>query len=58
MTTLRESALTNNVAEMAEYCAGRGVLLAPHAKTSMAPQLMRRQIAADAWGLCAATPPK
>ena len=34
---LRESALAHNIALMADYCAARGVELAPHGKTTMAP---------------------
>ena len=50
------SALENNVAVMAEYCSEQGVLLAPHAKTHMAPKLVAMQAAAGAWGFTAATP--
>ena len=40
---------------MAEYCSTHGVELAPHGKTTMAPQLWRRQLDAGAWGISAAT---
>jgi hypothetical protein len=40
---------------MATYCADHGVLLAPHGKTTMSPQLFRRQLAAGAWAVTAAT---
>lgn len=56
ITTLRESALENNVSAMAEYCRRNGVLLAPHGKTTMSPQLFQRQLDAGAWGITAATP--
>ena len=52
---LRESALAHNIALMADYCATHGVELAPHGKTTMAPQLWRRQLDAGAWGITAAT---
>jgi D-serine deaminase-like pyridoxal phosphate-dependent protein len=52
--TLNEAALEHNITTMAKWCAGRGVELAPHAKTTMAPQLWARQLAAGAWGLTAA----
>jgi D-serine deaminase-like pyridoxal phosphate-dependent protein len=52
---LRESALAANIAAMASYCASAGVHLAPHGKTTMAPQLLGRQLAAGAWGVTAAT---
>ena len=52
---LRERALAHNIALMADYCETRGVELAPHGKTTMAPQLWRRQLDAGAWGITAAT---
>src|ERR1700685_474360 len=52
---LREAALRQNIAAMAGYCASAGVRLAPHGKTTMAPQIMARQLAAGAWGMTAAT---
>ncbi len=55
LMVLRESALAHNIAAMAHYCADAGVLLAPHGKTTMAPQLFARQMRAGAWGICAAT---
>jgi D-serine deaminase-like pyridoxal phosphate-dependent protein len=51
---LRESALGQNIAAMADWCASRGVRLAPHAKTTMVPAVMERQLAAGAWGLTVA----
>jgi D-serine deaminase-like pyridoxal phosphate-dependent protein len=53
--TLRASALEHNLGLMARYCRERGVELAPHGKTTMAPQLWRRQLDAGAWGITAAT---
>jgi D-serine dehydratase len=41
---------------MSRYCREHGVDLAPHGKTSMAPQLWERQLAEGAWGVTAATP--
>ncbi|HEY8018251.1 MAG TPA: alanine racemase [Actinomycetota bacterium] len=54
--TLRERALAHNLARMARYCADEDVDLAPHGKTTMAPQLWARQLEAGAWGITAATP--
>jgi D-serine deaminase-like pyridoxal phosphate-dependent protein len=51
---LREADLAGNIAAMAGYCAKAGVRLAPHGKTTMAPQLFARQLEAGAWGICAA----
>jgi D-serine deaminase-like pyridoxal phosphate-dependent protein len=55
LMVLRESALAGNIAAMAGYCAAAGVLLAPHGKTTMAPQLIERQLEAGAWAVTAAT---
>ena len=52
---LRRSALEHNLALMADWCAAQGVSLAPHGKTTMAPQLYARQLDAGAWGISAAT---
>lgn len=52
---LRAAALENNIATMARYCRSIGVSLAPHAKTSMSPQLLKRLFAAGVWGVTAAT---
>jgi len=52
---LRDSALRHNARAMADWCASAGVQLAPHGKTTMAPQLFARQLAAGAWGITAAT---
>ena len=41
---LRARALTHNLATMAAWCRERGVELAPHGKTHMAPQLFARQL--------------
>ena len=37
------------------FCREHGVALAPHGKTTMAPQLFADQLAAGAWGITAAT---
>ena len=52
---LRDSALRHNARAMADWCTSAGVRLAPHGKTTMAPQLFARQLAAGAWGITAAT---
>jgi len=53
---LRQSALDHNSAWMRSFTERAGVLLCPHGKTTMAPQLFQRQIADGAWGITAATP--
>ena len=55
LMVLDAAALEHNVATMADYCAANGVDLAPHGKTTMAPQLFRRQLDAGSWGITAAT---
>jgi D-serine deaminase-like pyridoxal phosphate-dependent protein len=55
LLVLRDSALRHNASVMADWCAAGGLLLAPHGKTTMAPQLFARQFAAGAWGITAAT---
>ena len=52
---LREPAVAHNISAMAAYCAAAGVRLAPHGKTTMAPQLFARQLVAGAWAVTAAT---
>lgn len=55
MVLLRDP-LAGNIAAMAAWCAERGLLLAPHGKSTMAPQIFERQLAAGAWGMTCATP--
>ncbi len=52
---LHEAALNQNIEAMAAYCAAVSVRHAPHGKTTMAPQLIARQLAAGAWAMSAAT---
>jgi D-serine deaminase-like pyridoxal phosphate-dependent protein len=52
---LTDSAVSHNLAVMHGWCAERGLRLAPHGKTHMAPQLVRRQLDAGAWGMTAAS---
>ncbi len=54
LLVLRDAAIEHNVATMAAYCRRRDVLLAPHAKTTMSPELFVRQLRAGAWALTAA----
>lgn len=53
---LRASALAANLAVMSEFCRRHEVALAPHAKTTMSPELTAMQRDAGAWALTAATP--
>ncbi|HZC72279.1 MAG TPA: alanine racemase [Jatrophihabitans sp.] len=56
VATLSASALEHNAAEMARYCAERGIDLAPHAKTTLAAGLIDLQTRHGAWALTAALP--
>lgn len=51
LAVIRQQALAHNIAWMQDFAAARGVQLAPHGKTTMSPQLFRRQLDAGAWGL-------
>ena len=55
LLVLKDSALRHNATAMADWCAASGVRLAPHGKTTMAPQLFARQVDAGAWAITAAT---
>lgn len=48
--------LEHNLALMETYATRHGLAFAPHGKTSMAPQLFRRQIDRGAWGITLAVP--
>ena len=53
---LLQEALAHNRATMREFTTRMKVKLAPHGKTTMAPQLMQEQLADGAWAITAATP--
>ncbi|HET9895323.1 MAG TPA: alanine racemase [Streptosporangiaceae bacterium] len=55
LLVLRDSAVRRNTEAMAAWCEAAAVLLAPHGKTTMAPQLVARQLAAGAWAVTVAT---
>ncbi|MFE6333888.1 amino acid deaminase [Streptomyces sp. NPDC057798] len=48
--------LDHNLRLMETYAQRHGLAFAPHGKTSMAPQLFRRQIEHGAWGITLAVP--
>jgi D-serine deaminase-like pyridoxal phosphate-dependent protein len=56
LLTLDSGALAHNVTLMARWLTPRGLNIAPHGKTTMAPQLWQQLIDAGAWGLTLATP--
>jgi len=51
LLTLDAGALHGNADRLAEWCAQHGVLLAPHGKTTMSPQLWTEQLNRGAWGI-------
>lgn len=53
---LRDADLRHNQGTMSAYCTAHGASLAPHGKTTMSRQLVRRQLDAGAWGMTAANP--
>ncbi|MDX8047791.1 amino acid deaminase [Lentzea sp. BCCO 10_0798] len=54
LVVLDADALAHNLTTMAKWCDNHGVKLAPHGKTTMAPQLFQRQIEHGVWALTAA----
>jgi D-serine dehydratase len=58
VAVLKASALQHNLAWMRGFCERHGVLLAPHGKTTMSPQLFAAQIENGAWGVTLATIPQ
>lgn len=49
-------ALTSNIDIMARWALDRGLLLAPHIKTTMTRAIVERQLDAGAWAVTVATP--
>ena len=55
LAVIRRDALAHNVGWMQRFADAAQVRFAPHGKTTMSPQLFRRQLDAGAWGLTFAT---
>lgn len=55
LLTLDAGALAHNVTLMAHWLGPRGLEIAPHGKTTMAPQLWKQLLDAGAWGITLAT---
>lgn len=55
LAVIKREVLQHNLSWMQGFAATRGLGLAPHGKTSMSPQLFRRQLDAGAWGMTFAT---
>lgn len=54
MVVLDADAIEHNLTTMADWAIRHGMSLAPHGKTTMAPQLFARQLDLGAWGMTAA----
>jgi D-serine dehydratase len=54
LAVLRQDALTHNIAWLERFARERGCALAPHGKTTLSPQLFKRQLDAGAWGITVA----
>lgn len=55
LAVIKQSALDHNSRWMTAFVELTGVKIAPHGKTTMAPQLFARQLADGAWGMTFAT---
>ncbi|MFN3304452.1 MAG: alanine racemase [Roseateles sp.] len=51
LAVVRQAALAHNIRWMQDFATTQGVQMAPHGKTTMSPQLFKRQLDAGAWGL-------
>jgi D-serine deaminase-like pyridoxal phosphate-dependent protein len=55
LLTIDRTAVEHNITALGDWCRERDVLLAPHGKSTMSPELHAWQLAAGAWALTAAT---
>ena len=55
VATISVDALDHNISIMATFCQDNDVSLAPHAKTTMSPEIIDRQLASGSWAITAAT---
>ncbi|WP_322995888.1 amino acid deaminase [Castellaniella sp.] len=55
IAVLDEQALSHNLQWMQAFAQARDIVIAPHGKTTLSPQIFRRQLDAGAWGLTFAT---
>ena len=55
VATISAADLDHNIATVAQFCQDNEISLAPHAKTTMSPEIIDRQMAAGAWAITAAT---
>lgn len=55
LAVLKQSKLLHNAQWMQNFLASSGVVIAPHGKTTMSPQLFKLQMDCGAWGMTVAT---
>lgn len=55
LAVVRQTRLQHNLGWMQRFASDRGLVLAPHGKTTMSPQLFQQQMGAGAWGLTVAS---
>lgn len=55
LAVVKQHPLQHNLTWMQRFASERGLDMAPHGKTSMSPQLLKRQLDEGAWGLTFAT---
>ncbi|ALM54692.1 amino acid deaminase [Halomonas huangheensis] len=55
---IKQSPLAHNLVWMQKFAESHRAHLAPHGKTTMTPELFRRQLEAGAWGITLATLPQ
>lgn len=55
VATISTSRLRHNLRTVSQFCDDIGVSLAPHAKTTLSPEIIRWQLDAGAWAITAAT---
>jgi D-serine deaminase-like pyridoxal phosphate-dependent protein len=58
LLTLSAPGMQNNLRVLADWCSERGLDLAPHGKTTMAPQLWSDQLDSGAWAITLANLPQ
>ncbi|MFC0108097.1 amino acid deaminase [Kibdelosporangium aridum] len=54
LVVLDNDAIEHNLSTMSRWCESKGVVLAPHGKTTMAPQLFQRQLDHGCWAITTA----
>lgn len=55
VAVLDDLTVRRNITSVQSWCDARGVLFAPHVKTTMSPLLISHQLRAGAWGVTVAT---